>query len=87
MPLRGQSLTKRFNDLKRNNPGMSDEEAMKKAMNATVESRKKIRASDKKTMKKPSWIEKLKMGATKHIAEKYHSPAGRKHLQRKKAGL
>lgn len=34
--------------------------------------------------KKLSWIEKLKMGATKHIAEKYHSPAGKKYFQRAK---
>lgn len=31
-----------------------------------------------------NWIEKLKMAATKHIAKKYHSPAGRKYLKRKK---
>ena len=31
-----------------------------------------------------NWIQKLKMAATKHIAEKYHSPAGRKHLKQKK---
>lgn len=33
---------------------------------------------------KLSWIEKLKMGATKHIAEKYHSPAGKKYLAKQK---
>ena len=34
--------------------------------------------------KKLSWIEKLKMGATGYIKEKYHSPAGRKYLQTQK---
>ena len=35
-------------------------------------------------MAKPNWIEKLKMGATKVIKEKYHSPAGREHLKTEK---
>ena len=34
---------------------------------------------------KPSWIEKLKMGATGYLKEKYHSPAGRKHIAAMKA--
>lgn len=33
---------------------------------------------------KPDWIEKLKMGATGYIKEKYHSPAGKKYLVEKK---
>ncbi len=33
---------------------------------------------------KLSWIEKLKMGATGYIKEKYHSPAGRKYAAKQK---
>lgn len=37
-----------------------------------------------KKKQKLSWIEKLKMGATGYIKEKYHSPAGRKHVAKQK---
>lgn len=77
------SVTNNFNEIKRKNPGMTDEVAMKKAMQLTEESRTKQRKADAAARKKPSWIEKLKMGATKVIKEKYHSPAGRKYLKGK----
>ncbi len=38
----------------------------------------------KKKQKGPDWIEKLKMGATQYIKEKYHSPAGKKYLAKQK---
>ena len=83
-------LMNNFNALK--DKGMSDSEAMKKAMQLTAESRAKVRKADEATRKakakqKPGWIDKLKMGATKHLKEKYHSKAGREHLRRKKAGV
>lgn len=85
------SVTNNFNALKRKNPGMTDSEAMQKAMQLTADSRARVRKSDAaarkaKAKEKPGWIEKLKMGATQHIKEKYHSPAGREHLKKKKTG-
>lgn len=76
------SVTNNFNALKKKNPGMTDSAAMKEAMRLTAESRTKQRKADAAARKKPGWLEKLKMGATKHIKEKYHSPAGRKHLKK-----
>lgn len=38
-----------------------------------------------KKQKGPSWIEKLKMGATGYLKEKYHSKAGREHIAAMKA--
>lgn len=81
-----------FNTIKRKNPGMTDEVAMKKAMQLTVESRIEIRKADAaarkiKAKQKPGWVEKLKMSATGYIKEKYHSKAGREHLLRKRAGV
>ena len=78
------SVTQNFNALKRKNPGMTDSDAMKKAMNLTAESRKRIRKADAKVAKKVGWVEKLKMGVTKQLAKKRHSPAGRKHNPGKK---
>ena len=83
------SVINNFNALKRKNPGMTDSEAMQKAMQLTVESRARVRKADAaarkaKAKEKPSWIEKLKMGATGYIKEKYHSPAGRKYLRKGK---
>lgn len=83
------SVVNNFNALKRKNPGMTDSDAMQKAMQLTAESRTRVRKADAaarkaKAKQKPGWIEKLKMGATKHIKEKYHSPAGREHLKKKK---
>ena len=40
------TLTNNFNNLKNKNPGMSDEEAMKKAMQLTADTRTKIRKAD-----------------------------------------
>lgn len=78
------SVTQNFNALKRKNPKMTDSDAMKKAMALTAESRKRIRKADVKSAKKVSWVEKLKMGVTKQLAKKRHSPAGRKHNPGKK---
>lgn len=77
------SVTQNFNALKRKNPGMTDSDAMKKAMALTAESRKRIRKADVKTAKKLNWAQKLKMGVTKQMAAKAHSPAGRKHRSKK----
>jgi len=81
------SITQNFNALKRKNPKMTDSDAMKQAMNLTAESRKRIRKIDKKAAKKLNWAQKLKMGGTKQMANKAHSPAGKKHLLKKKAGM
>ncbi|MHA1962614.1 MAG: hypothetical protein ACW99U_20670 [Candidatus Thorarchaeota archaeon] len=56
---------------------------MKKAMALTAESRKKVRKADKKKAKKLNWVQKLKMGVTKRMSAKAHSPAGRKHRAKK----
>ncbi len=77
------SQTQNFLELKRKNPGMTDSEAMEKAMQLTAESRTKQRQADAAARKKPGWLEKLTMGATKAIKEKYHSKAGREHLKGK----
>jgi len=77
------SVTQNFNALKRKHPKMTDSEAMKKAMNLTAESRKKVRKADKKSAKKLNWAQKLKMGVTKQMSKKAHSPAGRKHRSKK----
>ena len=86
------SITNNFNALKNKNPKMTDSDAMKEAMRLTADTRTKIRKADEvarkaKAKEKPGWIEKLKMGATKHIKEKYHSKAGKEHLLKKKAGM
>ena len=78
------SVIKNFDAIKRKNPGMTDSDAMKKAMKLTAESRIRIRKTDKEALKKPNWAEKLKMAVTKKTAKRYHSPAGRKHNPGKK---
>lgn len=78
------SQIQNYNALKRKYPKMADSEVMKKAMALTAESRTKMRKADKKASKKLNWVEKLKMGVTKRLASKRHSPAGRKHLKNKK---
>jgi len=77
------TLTNNFNNLKNKNPGMSDEEAMKKAMQLTAESRAKIRKADKEKRKKPGLLERLKMGITGKTSEKNLSPTGRKYKRSK----
>lgn len=77
------SVTQNFNALKRKNPKMTDSDAMEKAMALTAESRKRIRKADVKTAKKLNWAQKLKMGVTKQMSSKAHSPAGRKHRSKK----
>lgn len=77
----------RFNDIKKKNPKMSDSDAMEQAMKKQTEHIKKIRKTGKAKREKPSWTEKLKMAATKEVAERHLSPAGRKYRRMKKAGL
>jgi len=77
------SVTQNFNALKNKHPGMTDSEAMKKAMALTAKSRKKVRKADVKAAKKTTWVQKLKMGVTKQLASKAHSPAGRKYRVKK----
>lgn len=80
-------LTNNFNALKNKYPKMTDTEAMAKAMKLTSEGRKKVRKADKKEGKKLNWAQKLKMGITKQMSDKAHSPAGRKYRRKKKAGV
>ena len=72
------SVVNNFNALKKKHPGMTDSDAMKKAMDLTAKSRTRVRKADKVSNKKVGWVEKLKMGVTKQLASKRHSPAGRK---------
>lgn len=80
--------TTRFRQLvnKYTNQGMSDNEAVAKAMEEANKETVEANKREKERTKKPGWIENLKMGATKHIKEKYHSPSGRKYLQKQKTG-
>lgn len=78
------SQIQNYNALKQKYPKMTDSEVMKKAMALTAESRVKTRKADKKVSKKLNWVEKLKMGVTKRLASRRHSPAGRKHNNKKK---
>lgn len=80
-------IISRFNKIKQENPKMSDSDAMEQALKDQGEFIKKVRKADKKTSKKTGWTEKLKMAATKEIAERHLSPAGRKYRRMKKAGL
>ncbi len=78
------NITNNFNALKKKYPKMSDSEAMKKAYDLAAKTVTRIRKADKKKAgKKPNWAEKLKMGVTKQLSKKYHSPAGRKHNSKK----
>lgn len=81
-------IMSKFNEYKRQ--GLTDSAAMERALKTQAADISKLRKTDAavrkaKAKQKPGWIEKLKMGATKHIAEKYHSPAGRKYLLKKRA--
>lgn len=80
-------IISRFNKIKQKNPKMSDSDAMEQALKGQGEFIKKVRKADKKQAKKTGWIEKLKMAATKEIAERHLSPAGKKYRRMKKAGL
>ncbi len=78
-----------FNKYKKQ--GLTDSVAMERALADQVTGIAKIRKADAtarktKAKQKPGWIEKLKMGATGYIKEKYHSPAGREYLKKKKTG-
>ena len=85
------SQTKNFLALKNKYPGMTDDEAMKKAMKLTKESRAKFhkaKAAKTKAAAKagPNWAEKLKMGVTKQLAKKRHSKAGKAYKEKMKSG-
>lgn len=82
-------ITSRFNAYKKQ--GLTDSAAMERAYKDQAAGIVKLRKADAtvrkaKAKEKPGWIEKLKMGATGYIKEKYHSPAGRAHLKEKKTG-
>jgi hypothetical protein len=79
-------LIARFNDIKEKNPGMSDSDAMEQAMKNQEKFIKKVRESDKKKREKIGWIEKLKMGATKEIAKRHLSKAGKAYRKKEKTG-
>lgn len=79
MAVRGTSVSKIFDDIKKKNPGMSDSAAMQKAIE---ESSRKVLQSRKPKRKKLGPLEKLMMGVKKELKSKYHSPAGRKFLGR-----
>lgn len=83
-------IMSKFNEYKRQ--GLTDSAAMERALKTQVTDIAKIRKADTaarkaKAKQKPGWIEKLKMGATGYIKEKYHSKAGRAHLKKKKTGM
>ena len=83
-------IKSKFNEYKRQ--GLTDSAAMERALKTQVTDIAKLRKADAaarkaKAKQKPGWIEKLKMGATGYIKEKYHSPAGRKYLLKKRAGV
>jgi len=77
-------LMNNFNALKAK--GMTDSDAMKKAQELTVAGRAKMRSGSTKLKRKRS-SSKIKMAITGKASMKSHSPAGRAHLRRKKAGL
>lgn len=72
-----------FNKYKKQ--GLTDTQAMKRAMDDQVKAIAKIRKADaaKRKAEKIGWVEKLKMGVTKQLAKKRHSKAGRKYLRNK----
>lgn len=72
-------IVTRFNNIKRANPGMSDSDAMKKAMDDQAGHIGNIRKSDAEKRKKPGLLERLKMGITGKTKEKNLSPAGREY--------
>lgn len=74
-------LMRNFNDLK--DKGMTNAEAMEKAMKLTAEGQERERASNKKLKRKRS-SSKIKMAITGKASHQSHSPAGQMHLRRKK---
>ena len=78
-----------YNELKKQ--GLSDEEALKKSFSSAAAGRSYIRDKDKekaaKKLKRKRSTSKVKMAVTKKLSSQSHSPAGRKHLRRKKASL
>lgn len=80
-------IISRFDNIKKKNPKMSDSDAMEQALKDQGEYVKKVRKSYKNKRSEHGWTEKLKMAATKEIAERHLSPAGRKYRRMKKAGL
>jgi len=76
------SIITRFNKYKKQ--GLTDSKAMEKAMADQAASITKIRKADTAKKKKDTWVGKLKMAVTGKLAKSKHSPAGKKHLERKK---
>ena len=83
MAAKGTSVTKSFSAIKKANPGMSDTEAMQRAIKGESGAVAREVKAHKKSARKVTWVEKLKMGVTKQLAKKRHSPAGRKHNSKK----
>ena len=83
MAVRGTNISKNFEAIKRQNPGISDSAAMQRAIKlGSASTAKEVAATAKlRRKRKPS---KIKMIVTGKLSKKFHSPAGRKHLKRKK---
>ena len=86
------SVTNNFLRIKRENTGMTDEVAMKKAQNAAEKARTAVRAADKSAAdkekaasKKPNWATRLK-GKVKKTLKSRHSKAGKAYKEKMKSG-
>ncbi len=81
------SITNNFNALKNKHPGMTDDEAMKKAMALTAKSRTRFRKASKvkAASKKPNWATRLK-GKVKKTLKSRHSKAGKAYKEKMKSG-
>ena len=84
------SVTDNFLRIKRENTGMTDEVAMKKAQEAARGARTKVRAGDKASRakaasKKPNWATRLK-GKVKKTLKSRHSKAGKAYKEKMKSG-
>ncbi len=81
------SITNNFNALKKKHPGMSDSDAMKKAMALTAKSRTRFRKASKAkaASKKPNWATRLK-GKVKKALKSRHSKAGKAYKEKMKSG-
>ena len=63
--------------------GLSDTEAMEKAIKDSSAATLAIKEAEYQRKKKDTWVSKLKMAVTGKIAKSKQSPAGRKHLEGK----
>lgn len=80
---KGTSISQRFNAIKKKNPGMTDTAAMQRAIKGESGAVAREVKAHKAAGKKVTWVEKLKMGVSKQLKSKRHSPAGRKHRAKK----